>query len=72
MYYILSTIWSQSYDRVLQRQRCKVYNATGSLECFKNKNILFYFEKRSSLQQHWRCSCEFKVVGLAPGHINII
>jgi hypothetical protein len=25
------------------------YNATGSLARFENKNILFYFEKRSSL-----------------------
>jgi hypothetical protein len=30
------------------------YNATGSLACFENKNILFYFEKR------WNCSCKFK------------
>jgi hypothetical protein len=26
----------------------------------ENKNILFYFEKRSSLLQRWRCSCKFK------------
>jgi hypothetical protein len=36
------------------------YNATGSLARFKNKNILFYFVKRSSLLQRWRCSCKFK------------
>jgi hypothetical protein len=36
-----------------------IYNATGSLARFKNKNILFYFVKRSSLQR-WRCSCKFK------------
>jgi hypothetical protein len=24
------------------------------------KNIFFYFEKRSSLQQRWRCSCKFR------------
>jgi hypothetical protein len=35
--------WSQSYDRELQRQRCKFYNAMGSLAHFENKNILFYF-----------------------------
>jgi hypothetical protein len=33
------------------------YNATGSLERFDNKNIFFYFEKRSSLLQRWRCRC---------------
>jgi hypothetical protein len=27
----------------------KFYNATDSLECFENKIIFFYFEKRSSL-----------------------
>jgi hypothetical protein len=36
------------------------YNATGSPARFENKNILFYFDKRSSLLQRWRCSCEFK------------
>jgi hypothetical protein len=36
------------------------YNATGSLARFENKNILFYFKKRSSLLQSWRCSCKFK------------
>jgi hypothetical protein len=35
-------------------------SATGSLARFENKNILFYFEKRSSLLQRWRCSCKFK------------
>jgi hypothetical protein len=54
-------IWSQSYDFDLQRQRRNDYNATGSLACFENKNILFYFEKR------WRCSFKLKVVGLALG-----
>jgi hypothetical protein len=29
------------------------YNAKGSLVCFKNKHIFFYFEKRSSLPQSW-------------------
>jgi hypothetical protein len=36
------------------------YNATGSLARFKIKNIIFYFEKRSSLLQCWRCTCKFK------------
>jgi hypothetical protein len=26
----------------------------------KHKNIFFRFEKRSSLQQRWRCSCKFQ------------
>jgi hypothetical protein len=26
----------------------------------KSKNILFYFEKRSSPLQRWRCSCKFR------------
>jgi hypothetical protein len=39
----------------------KFYSATGSLARFENKkNILFCFEKRSSLQQRWRCGCQFK------------
>jgi hypothetical protein len=37
----------------------KFYNATGSSGRFENKNILFYFEKRSTLQR-WRCSCKLK------------
>jgi hypothetical protein len=32
-----------------------LYNATARLGCFENKNILFYFEKRYSLLQRWRC-----------------
>jgi hypothetical protein len=36
------------------------YNATGSLARLENKNILFYFEKRCSLLQRWRCSCKLK------------
>jgi hypothetical protein len=30
------------------------YNAAGSLARFENKNILFFFEKRSSLLQRWQ------------------
>jgi hypothetical protein len=37
-----------------------IYNATGSLACFENKNILFYFEKRCCLLQRWSCSRQFK------------
>jgi hypothetical protein len=32
-----------------------IYSATSSLVCFKNKNILFCHEKRSSLLQRQRC-----------------
>jgi hypothetical protein len=38
----------------------KSNNATSSLACFKNLNIFKYYEKRTSLLQHWRCSCKFK------------
>jgi hypothetical protein len=31
------------------------YNSTGSLARFENKNMLFYFEKRSSPLQRCRC-----------------
>jgi hypothetical protein len=33
------------------------YKATGSLASFEKKTILYYFQKRSSLPQHWRCNC---------------
>jgi hypothetical protein len=36
------------------------YNATGSLARFENKNILFSFEKHSSLLQRWRSICKLK------------
>jgi hypothetical protein len=32
----------------------KIYNATRNLVRFENKNMLSYFEKRSSLLQRWR------------------
>jgi hypothetical protein len=40
-----SFIWtrSQSYDRELQRRRCKIYTDKSSLVHFENKNIFFYF-----------------------------
>jgi hypothetical protein len=33
----------------------KTYNSTCSLVVFKNKNIFFYFVKRSIPPQRWRC-----------------
>jgi hypothetical protein len=50
---------NQSYDRELQRQRVNFFSATSSLLRFENKNIFFYFEKRSILLQLWRWSCKF-------------
>jgi hypothetical protein len=37
--------WSQSYDRKLQCQRCKIHNAMGSPARFENENIFFFFKK---------------------------
>jgi hypothetical protein len=48
--------WSQSNDHKL-----KIYNATSSLARFEIKDIFFYFEKRASLLQRWRCSCKFNL-----------
>jgi hypothetical protein len=42
------------------------YNDTGSLTHFENKNILFYFEKRSSRLHACAVAVNYKVVGLAP------
>jgi hypothetical protein len=36
------------------------YTPRVALVRFEINNILFYFEKRSSLLQLWRCSCKFK------------
>jgi hypothetical protein len=54
---------TQSYDRELQRQRCKfLQRYTGSLVCFENKKhfLLNLKKKLSSLLQRWRCSCKLK------------
>jgi hypothetical protein len=34
----------------------KIYSATSSLACSESNSVLFYFEKRSSLIQRWRCT----------------
>jgi hypothetical protein len=52
--------WSQSYVRGLQRQSCKFLQRHRNLALFEIINILFHFEKRSSLLQRWRFSCKFK------------
>jgi hypothetical protein len=49
-----STIASYNASAVI------IYNAAGSLARFENNNIIFSFEKRSSLLQRWRCSCKLK------------
>jgi hypothetical protein len=36
------------------------YNATDSLARFENKIVFFYFQKRTSLPQRWRCSCKLR------------
>jgi hypothetical protein len=44
--------WSQSYDRdlhIYNVSALKIYHAKSSLVRFENKNILIYFEKRSSI-----------------------
>jgi hypothetical protein len=56
-----------SNDLELQRQRCKnsqhrVY--IHNLDRFKSKYNFFYFEKRASLPQRWRCSCKFRSRGI--------
>jgi hypothetical protein len=39
----------QKYVTPVPNPTIAIYNATGSLARFENKNIFFYFEKR------WRC-----------------
>jgi hypothetical protein len=38
----------------------KNYITTDSLARFESEKKIFYFEKRSSLHQRWRCSCKIK------------
>jgi hypothetical protein len=38
------TLWSQSYNLELQRQRCKNYDATNSLARFENSKLKLKFE----------------------------
>jgi hypothetical protein len=58
------------YVRELQRQRCKNFNVTRSLERFENKIFFLYLEKRSAKIQRWRSMyvvLKSVVVGLDPG-----
>jgi hypothetical protein len=58
--------WSQSYDRELQRQRCKFYNSTTSLARIENINLFFCYEKCYVV-----VVVNSEVVGLAPGKLYI-
>jgi hypothetical protein len=48
-----------SYDRELQRQRCKKPLKSISLR-FENQTVFFYFDKRSILLQCWPFSCKIR------------
>jgi hypothetical protein len=54
-------IYNASIVKIYNASIVKIYNATSSLVRFKNKTSFFYFKKRSSLLQLWRCSCKFKI-----------
>jgi hypothetical protein len=67
---------TQPHDLELQRQRCKIYNATGSLARFENKifystlylYIVLYCSLKNALVYYNACvvAVHSKVVGLAP------
>jgi hypothetical protein len=60
--YIYIYFWSQSYDRELQRRRCKVYNGSSSLSRFKSKkNVSFPLLKNALAQRCRRLERSFKV-----------
>jgi hypothetical protein len=44
----------------------KIYNATNSLVRFENKDVFFYFEKRSSLLKTGVVVVKLEVAGLPP------
>jgi hypothetical protein len=66
----LSLDMSQSYDRELQRQRCKNLQSHKYLAHFhfENKTIFFYLEKNSSVNYNAGVAVvNTEVLGLAPG-----
>jgi hypothetical protein len=63
---------SQSYDRELQRQRCKFYNATRSLENFGNKKYFCTVYKNAlAYYNSGIVVINSKVVGMAPGQKSL-
>jgi hypothetical protein len=46
---VLKITWSESYDRELQRQRCKKLQRHDYLCAFRKQKYFLYFERRSSL-----------------------
>jgi hypothetical protein len=42
---VLLEYWAQAYDRELQLQRCKIYNAKSSLVRIENKKVCSEFLK---------------------------
>jgi hypothetical protein len=76
--YIFTALEPQASMKVLFKSGANPtivsYNATGSLAHLENKNILFYFEKRSSLGTYYNAGVKAvnsKVVGLAPGNFAV-
>jgi hypothetical protein len=70
---VVPQISTQSYDLIYSANVVNFYNATGSLARFENKNILFYFEKRSSVAYYNAgvVAVNSKVVGLALGEFQL-
>jgi hypothetical protein len=55
--------WSQSYDRELQRQRCKKLQRHSQLSVFWKQH---YFLTLSNLLQRLRCNCKFRIRRIGP------
>jgi hypothetical protein len=53
-------IYNPSAAKIYNASTVIFYKVTSNLVRFESKNILFCFEKPSSLLQSWRCSCIFR------------